>query len=446
MVGYFVNPLVMRADFSGDPSFVELLARVRRTALDALAHQAFPFALLVQRLQPERDPSRTPLFETMFVYQPSQLLKGEGWSSFAAGDAGLRVKAGELLLESLALPQRTALFDLMVSATEVGETLLGSIEYSTDLFDKASIRRMAGHFQTILESIVENPQQRVSKLELLTPGEQQQLVVDWNDTALEYEASAGLHEFFEAQVARTPQATALVYNDERLSYEELNERANQLAHYLRGLGVGPETLVGVLLERSPLMIVAMLGVLKSGGAYVPLDISYPRERLQFTLEDARAHVLLTQAEWLDALPQHLLECGGLAPLWPRSNLSDTKDAPGRRTPNGGVVCLDREWPEIACGRTDNPERSVTDNALAYVIYTSGSTGRPKGVAIEHRSAAAFIHWAKEQFSTEHLAGVLASTSICFDLSVFEIFVPLSTGGKVILAANALELPSLTCGA
>ena len=301
MVGYFVNPLVMRADFSGDPSFVELLARVRRTVLDALAHQAFPFALLVQRLQPERDPSRTPLFETMFVYQPSQLLKGEALASFAAGQAGLRVKAGELLLESLALRQRTALFDLLVSATEVGETLLCSIEYSTDLFDEASIRRMAGHFQTILESILENPQQRVSELQLLTPDEQRQLVVDWNETALDYEEPAVLHEFFEVQVARTPRATAVVHNNERLSYEELNERANQLAHYLHALGVGPETLVGVLLERSPLMIVAMLGVLKSGGAYVPLDISYPRARLQFTLKDARAHVLLTQAEWLDAL-------------------------------------------------------------------------------------------------------------------------------------------------
>ncbi len=414
MVGYFVNPLVMRADFSGEPSFADLLARVRRTALDALAHQAFPFALLVQRLQPERDPSRTPLFETMFVYQPSQLLKDGTLSTFAGGEAGLRVKAGELSLESLDLPQRTALFDLMLMATEMGDTLLGSIEYSTDLFDEASIRRMACHFRTILESIVENPQQRVSELELLTPDEQRQLVVDWNETGLDYEDPAVLHEFFEAQVLRTPRATALVYNDERLSYEELNERANQLAHYLRGHGVGPETLVGVLLERSPLMIIAMLGVLKSGGAYVPLDISYPSERLQFTLEDARAHVLLTQAEWLDALPEN----------------------------EARIVCLDREWPKIARERMDNPERSVTDTALAYVIYTSGSTGRPKGVAIEHRSAAAFIHWAKELFSAEHLAGVLASTSICFDLSIFEIFVPLSTGGKIILAVNALELPSL----
>ncbi len=420
LVGYFVNPLVMRADFSGEPSFVELLARVRRIALDALTHQAFPFALLVQRLQPERDPSRTPLFETMFVYQPSQLLKGE---SSSAGEAPLRVKAGELLLESLALPQRTAIFDLMMSVTEVGDTLLGSIEYSTDLFDEASIRRMAGHFQTILEAIVENPRQCVSELEFLTREEQRQLVVDWNETALEYDASPRLHELFEAQVARTPAATALVYRDERLSYAELNERANQLAHYLRGLGVGPETLVGILLERSPLMIVAMLGVLKSGGAYVPLDISYPRERLQFTLEDADVKVVLTQSELQSTLPQTKAEVLVI-------------DERGQAT-----------LPDLFIPRSSHEITSQEEGLgpavdLAYVIYTSGSTGRPKGVAIEHRSAVAFINWSKQQFSAEHLAGVLASTSICFDLSIFEIFVPLSMGGKIILAANALELPSL----
>src|SRR5215213_8957512 len=422
MVGYFVNPLVIRADCSGDPSFVELLARVRRTALDALAHQAFPFALLVQRLQPERDPSRTPLFETMFVYQPSQLLKGDALASFGSGEAGLRVKAGELSLESLALPQRTALFDLMLSATEVGDTLLGSIEYSTDLFDEAGIRRMAGHFRTILESIVKNPRQRVSELELLTPGEQRQLVVEWNETALEFEASAGLHELFEAQVARTPRATALVYNDERLSYEELNERANRVAHCLRTLGVGPETLVGVLLERWPLMIVAMLGVLKSGGAYVPLDSSYPRERLQFTLEDSDVKVVLTQSGLHSTLPQTQAEV----------LVIDER---------GQATLPDLFIPPSSLINPATERRTSQDN-LAYVIYTSGSTGRPKGVAIEHRSAVAFIHWAKEQFSTEHLKGVLASTSICFDLSIFEIFVPLSAGGKIILAANALELPSL----
>ncbi|HET6974042.1 MAG TPA: amino acid adenylation domain-containing protein [Pyrinomonadaceae bacterium] len=420
LVGYFVNPLVMRADFSGNPSFAELLSRVRRTALDALRHQAFPFALLVQRLQPERDLSRTPLFQTMFVFQPSQVL-----NSFAVGEAGSRVKLGELNLESVALTQRTTLFDLRLTMTEADDTLLASFEYSTDLFDGERIRRMAGHFETILASIVKNPQQRVSELSFLTPAEQRQLVVDWNTGTIDYPREQCMHELFEEQVARTPEATALVHDDERLSYAELNERTNRLAHYLRTFGVGPETLVGILLERSPLMIVGILGVLKAGAAYVPLDINYPRERLQYTLQDARAQVLLTQAELHSALPETEAEVV----------IIDER---------GQATLPDLFNPRSSLGRTSQEEGlAPAAQDLAYVIYTSGSTGRPKGVAIEHRSAVAFIHWAKEVFSIEHLAGLLASTSICFDLSIFEIFVPLCVGGKIIIAAQALELPTLS---
>jgi len=426
LVGYFVNPLVMRADLSGNPSFAELLSRVRRTALDALAHQAFPFALLVQRLQPERDLSRTPLFQTMFVFQPSQVL-----NSFAIGEAGLRVESGELTLESMALTQQTTLFDLRLTMTEADNALLASFEYSTDLFDEQRIRRMAGHFQTIIESIVEDPLQPVAELSFLTPPEQHQLVVDWNADRLEYPRHECMHHLFEAQVARTPQATALVYGNERLSYAELNERANCVAHYLRTLDVRSETLVGILLERSPLLIVGILGVLKAGAAYVPLDINYPRERLQFMLEDSDVNVVLTQAELHSSLPQTQAEVlvideRGQATLpdlfIPRSSQERTSQEEG----------LAPAVEDLRVGASN----------VAYVIYTSGSTGRPKGVAIEHRSAVAFIHWAKEVFSTEHLAGVLASTSICFDLSIFEIFVPLSVGGKIILAAHALELPTL----
>ena len=393
LVGYFVNPLVMRADLSGNPSFVELLSRVRRTALDALGHQAFPFALLVQRLQPERNPSQTPLFQTMFVFQPSQVL-----NSFAMGEAGSKVKSGELTLESMALTQRTTLFDLRLTMTEADNTLLASFEYSTDLFDHERIRRMAGHFETLLASIVKDPQQRVSDLSFLTPAEQRQLVVNWNAERIDYPREQCMYELFEAQVARTPEATALVHNDERLSYAELNMRADQLAQHLRKQGVGPETLVGLFMERSIDMVVAILGILKAGGAYVPLDPSYPRERVQSIVEDSKPVLVLT-TDYMD-----------------QNRGSD---------------------PDLIRGFDTCHPRN-----LAYVIYTSGSTGRPKGVAIEHRSAVAFIHWAKEVFSTEHLAGVLASTSICFDLSIFEIFVPLSVGGKIILAAQALELPEL----
>jgi amino acid adenylation domain-containing protein/FkbM family methyltransferase len=400
LVGYFVNPLVMRADLSGNPSFTELLARVRRTALDALKHQAYPFALLVQRLQPERDLSRTPLFQTMFVFQPAQVL-----NSFAVGEAGSRVKAGELDLESVALTQRTTLFDLRLTMTEADNTLLASFEYSTDLFDEELIRRMAGHFETVLASIVKNPQQRVSELSFLTPAEQRQLVVDWNAYRIDYPREQCMHELFEEQVARTPEATALVHNDERLSYAELNMRADQLAQHLRGLGVGPETLVGLLMERSIDMVVAILGILKAGGAYVPLDPSYPRERLRYIIQDSKPVLIVTE------------DAQVLTTDYTDQNRGSDPDL---------IRGFDPCHP---CN-------------LAYVIYTSGSTGRPKGVAIEHRSAVAFIHWAKRVFSAEHLAGVLASTSICFDLSIFEIFVPLSTGRKIILAAQALELPTL----
>ncbi|HET8781192.1 MAG TPA: amino acid adenylation domain-containing protein [Pyrinomonadaceae bacterium] len=403
LIGFFANTLVLRGDVSGDPSFDDLLARVRTLTLEAHAHQDVPFELLVEELQPERDLNRTPLFQIMLVMQntPSAVIDLPG------------VRVEQLELDSTA-PK----FDLILFLKESDGGLIASWEYNPTRFDAETIKGLASHFETLLESAVADPHQRISRLKMLSDDERLRVVTEFNTTAVEYPRESGMHELFEAQVARTPRATALVHNNERLSYEELNERANQLAHYLSGLGVGPETLVGVLLERSPLMIVAMLGVLKSGGAYVPLDSSYPRERLQFTLKDARAHVLLTQADWLDALPDH------------EARLLN-------------VVCLDKQWPEIAGERTDNLPQSVADNALAYVIYTSGSTGRPKGVAIEHRSVVAFLHWAKEQFSTDHLAGVLASTSICFDLSVFEIFVPLSVGGKIILAANALELPSLT---
>jgi amino acid adenylation domain-containing protein/FkbM family methyltransferase len=440
LVGYFVNPLVIRADLSGNPSFAELLSRVRRTALDALLHQAFPFALLVQRLQPERNPSHTPLFQTMFVFQPSQVL-----NSFAMGYAGAKVKSGELSLESIAFTQRTTLFDLRLTMTEADNALPASFEYSTDLFDEETIRRMAGHFQTLLESIVENPQQRVSELSFLTSAEQHQLVVDWNAGRIDYPREQCLHELFEAQVLCTPAATALVYQDQRLSYAELNERANRVAIYLRGLGVGPESLVGILLERSPLMIVGILGVLKAGAAYVPLDINYPRERLQYSLQDSCAQVLLTHSAWLDQLPEHNAQvvcldqqypASGSKPLFLTCSFSrslNSSSGPVReeQVRKRGLPPLEVELSEVA-----------DESALAYVIYTSGSTGRPKGVAIEHRSAVAFINWAKEVFSVGHLAGVLASTSICFDLSIFEIFVPLSVGGKIIIAAQALELPEL----
>jgi amino acid adenylation domain-containing protein len=410
VVGYFVNTLALRAGVGGNPSFAELLSRTRRTVLDAFAHQDFPFPLLVERLSPERDASRTPLFQHMFVMQQSDF---EGLAPFALGNSAAQLPVGELVLETVAFERRVSLFDLKLEVAEAADMLLGSMEYNTDLFDAATIDRIIGNFQTLLESIVDHPNQRLSRQTLLTPREEHQLLIEWNDTAAEYAQDICLHQFFESQALRTPDAIALISGNERLTYGELNTRANQLAHRLLTLGAGPETLVGVLLERSPSLIVALLGVLKSGAASVPLDPAYPGERIRFMLEDAGIKVLLTQQSLRNDLPPH----------------------------NAHVVCLDGELIDEETGQ-DLSLGTTHPSNLAYVIYTSGSTGRPKGVAIEHHSAATLIQWARQRFTEAELRGVLASTSVCFDLSIFEIFVPLSTGGTAILANNALELPDL----
>jgi amino acid adenylation domain-containing protein len=414
VVGYFVNPVVLRSDLSGDPTFTEFLARVRRTTLSAFEHQSYPFPLLVERLQPERDPSRSPLFQVMFVLQQAHALREEGISSFALREGGARLALDALILESMPVEQRIAQFDLTLTMAEVGGGLSASLEYNTALFDPATAQRMAGHFETLLRGLVAEPDARLSALPLLPPAERARLLVEWNDTAAGYPRDRCIHELFEAQAGKTPEAVALVSGDERLTYAELNGRANRLAHYLRRLGVGPEAQVGVLADRSAGMVVALLGVLKAGGAYVPLDPEYPADRLAFMLEDAAVKVLLTHERLKVALPEH----------------------------SAAVVLLDGDSERVAAEDASNLPRAATPSNLAYVIYTSGSTGRPKGVAIEHRSTVTLIHWAREVFSPAQLAGVLASTSICFDLSVFEIFVTLAAGGKVILARNALQLPAL----
>ena len=279
-----------------------------------------------------------------------------------------------------------------------------------------TIRRMLGHYQTLLEGIVANPDRRLSELPLLTGAERQQMLVEWNQTGATYPKDRCLHELIEEQVERTPDATAVVFEDMQLTYRQLNQRANQLARHLQELGVGPDTLVGICMERSLEMVVGLLGILKAGGAYVPLDPAYPKERLAFMLDDARPLALVTQRKLQEVLPSH----------------------------QSKVVYLDA-GDETGAGIEQEFEAKlkVRPNGLAYVLYTSGSTGQPKGVAIEHRSAVAFVTWARRVFTDEEFAGVLFSTSICFDLSVFELFATLGNGGKVILAKNALALPTLS---
>jgi amino acid adenylation domain-containing protein len=398
LVGFFVNTLVIRTALWGNQTFRELLRQVHQSALGAYAHQSLPFERIVDELHPERDASRAPLLQTMFVLQNAPLPI---------------TKMADLSLVPLEIDNGTAKFDLLLSLRETEPGLVGALEYSTDLFEAATIARMAKHFETLLEAVVDNPNQPLSGLPLMTSQERQRLR-EWNETRAAYPGPECIHELFEQQVKRTPDAISVIFNGEQITYEELDRKANQLAHHLRALGVGAETLVGICTERSIKMVIGLLGILKAGGAYVPLDPAYPKERLAFVLEDASLPVLVTQTSLRDKLPEH----------------------------RARAVYLDTEWDIIAQERMDNLASGVRESNLAYVIYTSGSTGRPKGVAIEHRSPVVLLHWAKDAFVEEDWAGVLASTSICFDLSVFELFVPLSWGGKVILAENALHLPHL----
>lgn len=403
LIGCFTNTLVLRSDFADNPPFRTLLSRVRSTVLDALAHQDLPFEKLVEELQPARDLSGTPLFQVMFVFNNTAL----DFDQF-----------GEVEATPVAIASTIARFDLTLSVMELETGLQAHLNYNTDLFDEATIARMVGHFQTLLAGIVADPDQSVGDLPLLTAAEHRQLVVEWNATQTTYPREKGLHQLFEEQAARTPNAVALVFEEQRLTYQEVNQRANQLARHLQSLGVGPEVPVGVCVERSSEMVVGLLGILKAGGAYLPLDPAYPPERVAFMLEDGEPLVLLTQEALLPTLPDSAAQ----------------------------LLCLDRDWHTIATQPTTNPVCAVTGNNLAYILYTSGSTGRPKGVEIEHHSPVALIDWTRQIFTAEEIAGMLASTSICFDLSVFEIFVPLSRGGKVILAPTALHLPTLPAAA
>jgi amino acid adenylation domain-containing protein len=374
--GSFMNPLVLRADLAGDPSFRELVDRTRRSVADALDHQHFPLSLLVERLRPGEE-----LFRALLLLHQGP----EGLVSLILGLEGRLPLAG-FELESLPLGPRAAQVDVELMAGERRGRLSLKLVYDAVRFDATTAARWLQHLEHLLAGAAGQPDVPVSELPLLSPWERQQVLVEVNDGSAVDPPWGLLHEGFERQAEATPQAIALIDQERRLTYRELNERASELADRLRRKGVGPETVVGVRLPRTAELIVSLLGILKAGGAYLPLDPSYPEERIAFMVADAGA--------------RQILHFG--------------KGSPG----------------------------STIQNPLAYLIYTSGSTGRPKGVAIEHDAAVRFVAWAGQAFSPEELRGVLAATSVSFDLSVFEIFVPLSFGGTVILAENVLALPSL----
>ncbi|HKH43625.1 MAG TPA: condensation domain-containing protein, partial [Thermoanaerobaculia bacterium] len=392
LIGLFVNTLVLRGDLSGGPSFRELLGRVRQASLEAHEHQEIPFERLVEELAPKRSLSHTPLFQVLFVLQnvPRRALDLSGLRL-----AEMRAETG------------TAKFDLSLGLVDEGGQLFGGLSYNTDLFDGATAERMLGHFAALLSQAGEDPDRRLPELDLLSEAERSQLLREWNDTGAGGEGAL-IHELFERRAAEHPEAPALLWNGQTVSYGELDRRAGRLARRLRRLGTGPEVVVGVCLERTPELVVALLAVLKSGGAYLPLDPVYPPERLALMLADSGAAAVVSRAELESRLP-------------------------------GSVPVCRVEEEEI---QSAAPEIQVTPDNLAYLIYTSGSTGRPKGVAICHRSAVTLLDWAAEVFAPEELSRVLAATSVSFDLSVYELFLPLTRGGTVVLADNALALPSL----
>ncbi|MGA9773578.1 MAG: amino acid adenylation domain-containing protein [Blastocatellia bacterium] len=394
LIGFFANTLVLRTNLEGDPLFSELLSRVKQTALDAYANQDLPFEKLIEELRVERDLSRSPLFQVMFVLQNAPMP--------ALELTGITMKVVEI-------DNLTTKFDLMMNLEETQQGIKGWIEYNTDLFDEATIVSMRQHFITLLESVINNPWQRISQLGILTRQERHRLLVDWNATRTDGINYDSVQSIFEAQAELTPEKIAVVFETERLTYRELNERANRLAHYLRGLGVGPDKLVGICIERSLKMSVAVLGVLKAGGAYVPLDPAYPIQRLAVMLEDAGVSVLVTQKELIERLPGH----------------------------SAGVVLLDEGEELLAGQRINNPEPEPNADLLAYVLFTSGSTGRPKGVGLSHRALVNLIDW--HYSVTPDSERTLQFASLSFDVSFFEMFSTWRSGGQLHVIADALQM-------
>ncbi len=451
LIGFFANSLVLRTDLSGNPTFRELLLRVRKIAVEAYAHQDLPFEKLVEELHPERSLSRNPLFQVVFALQnaPMEQLELPG-----------------LTLSPYQVETTTTRFDLELYLWECGsnfrnlwgdswqqsEGLRGVLVYSTDLFEADTIARMAGHFQTLLTGSVANPDTHLADLPLLSYAQEHQLLVEWNQTERDYPNNLCIHQLFEAIAAQKPNAIAVRYADRQFTYQELNNGSNQLGHYLRKMGVGCETLVGVCMEPSPVMVACLLGILKAGGAYIPLDPTYPSERLQFMLEDAGVSILLTQQDFelgttgedsqINSLKEQTKSIQNQIPPAPRelnsvaSSGFPLKKGDGRGIKGGAkiqnlkVVCLERDWEAIAHYSEENLSNQTTADNLAYVVYTSGSTGTPKGVAVPHRAVnrlvcnTNYITWEPED-------KVAQCSNISFDAATFEIWGALLNGAQLI---------------
>ncbi len=387
LIGFFVNTLVMRSDLSGNPSFRALVKRVNDMALEAYSHQDVPFEVLVSELHPERDMSHTPFFQVMFALQEAQQEA---------------LQTPELKISLIETESGTAKFDIIMFAEERKEGLRIALEYNIDLFNHDTISRMAGHFQNLLQGILKNPDQSIDELPLMTAEEERTVVVDWNQTQRDYPSDRCVHQLFEAQVARTPDATAVIFSERQMSYRELNERANQLAHYLIKLGVQPDDFVAIIMERSLDMIVATLGILKAGAVYVPLDTAYPKPRMAFMLADTQVPVIITQKQLKNNLPEY----------------------------QAHIISMDEEWERIAQESMENPAIQRSARSIAYVMYTSGSTGRPKGVAVPHQAINRLV--LNTDFVTiEPTDRFAQAANASFDAATFEIWGALLTGATLV---------------
>ena len=410
VVGYFVNPLPLRADFSERPVFSQFMAQLKKTVMGAFAHELYPFPLMVEALGIPRDFSTSPVFQTMFVFQKTYGNHSADFVRLALAEPGAQMKLGELQFESLALEERASQFDLTLTMGESEEGLSGSWQYNSDLFERATAERWAECFRVLLEAIVAAPESLVSTMPILPEQERRQLLAGFGQTTLDYAHEECLHQRIERQAALTPEKTAIVWNQTETSYRHLDAQANEVAVYLRSLGLNPGDIAGVCMRRSPVMVAAMLGIWKAGAAYVPLDPQYPEERLKLMLADSGAKVVITEEDL-------------------RLKIKDSAAV---------IVAIDKDRDRLAQMKADPVNVRVNSQQMAYLIYTSGSTGVPKGVMLSHRNAMSFVAWAENTFSAEEFSGVLATTSICFDISIFEIWATLSCGGTIVLADDILH--------
>ncbi len=440
LIGFFVNQLVLRCDLSGDPTFRELLRRVREVCLGAYGHQDLPFEKLVEELQPERSLSHQPLFQVGFALQNAPMPE---------------LTVADLTLRPLDIDTGTAKFDLSLYLTETPAGLAGSFEYSTDLFDATTIARMIRQLQTLLEGIALDPGRPLSALPLLPDEERRQVLHEWNATRVEYPQDRAVHQLFEAQAERTPNDVAVMFNSQfsYVTYRELNGRANQLAHHLRALGVGPEARVGICLDRSLELVVALLAVLKAGGAYVPLDPTAPAKRLAFMLHDAQVKVLLTTEEQRTKNKEQrsenqlrTTERKGVLHTPPADDVSAHSTTPLANPEQPPVIDLIADWPTIARESEENPARLGTLDNLAYVVYTSGSMGVPKGALVSGRGLLNLCLWYRRHASISEQSRVLLTISFSSDAATKNIITTLIAGGQLLLAnagpydpANALEI-------